>query len=50
MLISELADNLDSDSKMYADDVKIYRSLADPGEDLRLLQADLDQVTFWSDR
>ena len=44
MSINDLADNLDSDCKMYADDVKVYRSLADPVEDLRLLHGDLNSL------
>ena len=44
MFINDLADNIDSDCKMYADDVKICRSLADPVENLRLLQEDLNSL------
>jgi hypothetical protein len=50
IFINDLPDCINSTCKMFADDVKIYRSLDDPVSDFYELQKDLDQLADWSSK
>ena len=49
MFINDLPCELESGCLMYADDVKIYRKIISPADELSL-QRDLDQLSAWSVR
>ena len=43
-----MPENLSSTCRLYADDVKLYRPLADPAVDFSLFQKDLNSLSSWS--
>ena len=48
VFINDLPECIQSTCKIFADDVKIYRPLHDPGFDISILQADLIRLSDWS--
>ena len=48
LYINDITECVSSTVKLYADDTKIYRELADPITDSQLLQADLTNLSEWA--
>ena len=47
--VNDLPQSLNSECKLFADDLKIHRALRDPAVDFLQLQDDLDSLSRWSD-
>ena len=48
LFVNDLPDEIQTNSLLFADDVKLYHKICSP-EDSRLLQEDLDRLTAWSE-
>ena len=46
--INDISRNIMSDTKLYANDMKVYRVLGDTKEDAEELQKDLSHLESWS--